>query len=388
MSEKEKERESEAITSLRNELDGIDCEMAALFKRRMDISLAIADETSRAGLPVGNPERERATIFRAAELAGDDLVRDTKMVFTTLFGLAKARQRARIKGEGPLVQSITRAAAESRPIPSRTLVACQGTEGSYAQQATTRMFEAPSIVFMRDFESVFEIVEKGLCPYGILPVENSSAGSVAQVYDLMVKHRFHIVRSVRVKVDHVLLGRRGAKLSDIREVASHPHALAQCGAFLKANPDIKAVPATNTAVAAKELAEGDSPARGVIASRACADIYGLDILAENVSDASYNYTRFICISRKLEITPDADKFSIMLTLPHRPGSLCTIISKFAAAGVNLTKLESRPIPGMDFEFRFTFEFESSPTDPNVLALLAELSQDPEIESFAFLGAYA
>ena len=142
------------------------------------------------------------------------------------------------------------------------------------------------------------------------------------------------------------------------------------------------------AVASKLLAAGESMTKAVIASRSCADLYGLDILAEDITDATYNYTRFICISRQMAITPDADKFSIMLSLPHRPGSLNGIIAKFAAVGVNLTKLESRPIPGMNFEFRFTFEFESAPTNPAVLGLLSELSQDPEIEHFTFLGAYA
>ena len=243
-------------------------------------------------------------------------------------------------------------------------------------------------MFFSGFEAVFEAVEKGMCPYGILPIDNSAAGSVAQVYDLMVRHRFHIVRSAKVKIDHALLGRQGAKTADIRKVSSHPHAFAQCSAFLKAHPEMRAVPCENTAAAARDVAESGDMDCAAIASRACADLYGLDVLADRVSDTAFNYTRFICISRDLEITPDADKFSVMLSLPHRPGSLSATISKFAATGVNLTKLESRPIPGMDFEFRFTFEFDASPANPAVLGLLSELSQDPEIEGFTFLGAYS
>ena len=360
-----------------NELDGIDDEIARLFKRRMELVGTSA-----------NPARDRAALARAADIAGAGNERDVTMLFTALVGIADARRRAAVCGESPVAKAVRDAAAAAVPFPDRAFVACTGAEGSYAQQAASLMFKIPEILFLRDFESVFEMVEKGMCPYGILPIDNSSAGSVAQVYDLMVRHRFHIVRSVRVKINHVLLGKRGAKLSDIREIASHPHALAQCGAFLKEHPDVKTVPAANTAVAAKELADSGAADRAVIASRACAELYGLDILAEDVADTAFNYTRFICISRKMEITPDADKFSIMLSLPHRPGSLNAAIAKFAASGVNLTKLESRPIPGMDFEFRFTFEFEASPTNPGVLALLSELSQDPEIEGFTFLGAYA
>ena len=293
-----------------------------------------------------------------------------------------------LNGDSPLVRSIQEAVKVGTPFPTRAVVACPGTEGSYAQQAVTLQFQIPTILYFNSFEKVFEAVEKGLCPYGILPIENSAVGSVAQVYDLMVRHHFHIVRAQRIKVDHVLLGCRGAKLDGVREVKSHPHALAQCGTFLKAHPGMKAIPGVNTAIAAKELSVGGRTDCAVIASRACAELYGLDVLAEGISDAAYNYTRFICISRNLEITPDADKFSVMMSLPHRPGSLNGIISKFAAIDVNLTKLESRPIPGMDFEFRFTFDFDSAPNNPAVLGLLAELSKDPEIEHFTFLGAYA
>ena len=376
------------MTEKQNEMCAIDDEIARLFKQRMALSEDVARERLSRGEPATDIEGERNTIARAADAVGEDLARDAKILFTTIFNAEKARMR-RISGRSsPVMATIGKAISEMKPFPQKAIVACPGTDGSYAQRAASEIFEIPTILFFSNFESVFEAVEKGLCPYGILPIENSAAGSVAQVYDLMVKHRFHIVRSVSTKVDHVLLGRRGARIEDISEVASHPHALTQCSAFLKAHPVMKAIPGANTAVAAKELAAGESMTKAVIASRSCADLYGLDILAEDITDATYNYTRFICISRQMAITPDADKFSIMLSLPHRPGSLNGIIAKFAAVGVNLTKLESRPIPGMNFEFRFTFEFESAPTNPAVLGLLSELSQDPEIEHFTFLGAYA
>ena len=227
-----------------------------------------------------------------------------------------------------------------------------------------------------------------MCRYGILPIENSSAGSVTAVYDQMVRHNFRIVRAVRQRIAHVLLAPKGVKFEEIREVTSHAHALAQCSEFLHANRKIRQTPAANTAVAARQLVSSGRRDLAVIASRPCADIYGLDIVRDDVANAQVNYTRFICISKDLEIYPDSRKFSIMMSLPHRPGSLSTILAKFASIDVNLTKLESRPIPGMDFEFLFTFDFEAPPTDTAVLALLSELSQDPGIEHFTFLGAYA
>jgi chorismate mutase/prephenate dehydratase len=279
-------------------------------------------------------------------------------------------------------------AAVRERFPTKAVVACAGTEGSFAQQATSLIFPIPTILYFNGFEKVFEAVEKGLCPYGVLPIENSAAGSVSAVYDLMQSHRFHIVRSVRLKVDHVLLAPRGVKLEDVREIISHPHALAQCSLFLKRHPDVTVTPASNTAVAAKALASSGRREAAVIASRSCADLYGLNVLEESITDVSFNYTRFICIAKDLDIYPDADRFSLMMSLPHRPGALNQIIAKFAAIDVNLTKLESRPMPGHDFEFNFVFDFEADPRNAAVRSLLSELSTDPEIERFSFLGAYA
>ena len=379
---------SRNLADIRAEIDGIDHELTRLFRRRLEIAAEVAAAKRAQGAPVYSPAREREILSRVTLEVGPEYENAARTLFSTLFAVSKARQRALLGGDSPLVESIRAATKATGSFPNRAVVACAGTEGSYAQQAISLMFPLPTILYFNGFEKVFEAVEQGLCPYGILPIENSAAGSVVAVYDLMQRHRFHIVRALRLKVDHVLLGVKGTALADIREVSSHPHALAQCGGFLKAHPALRATPDSNTAVAAQKLAASGRRDLAVIASRACAELYGLAVLAEGIADASFNYTRFICISKNLEITPDANKFSLMLSLPHRPGSLNGIISKFAAIGVNLTKLESRPIPGMDFEFRFTFDFEASPTAPAVLNLVSELSTDPEIEHFTFLGAYA
>jgi len=375
------------IKNIRAEIDTIDQELAQLFRRRLEIVGEVAESKHARGAPISDPARERDILSRVTAEVGPEYENGARLFFSTLFGITKARQRTILNDEAKLVKEIRSATSPNR-FPNRAVVACPGTEGAYAQQAVTRIFQLPTILYFNCFEKVFEAVEQSLCPYGILPVENSAAGSVAAVYDLMVKHRFHIVRALRMKVDHVLLATHGAKLADIKEISSHPHALAQCSGFITSLPGVRSIPSSNTAVAAKELAASGRKDRAVIASRVCADLYGLEVIAEGISDATFNYTRFICISKNLEIYPDANKFSVMMSLPHRPGALNNIISKFAAIDVNLSKLESRPIPGMDFEFRFTFDFDASPADPAVLALLAELSQDPEIEHFTFLGAYS
>ena len=381
------EQTTKDLGAIRGEINAIDEQLVKLIRQRLEIVEQVAANKKERGAPVFDPVREREILSKVAREVGPEYENGACLLFSTLMSISRARQRIVLRGEPELVGEIKSAmATTANRFPTVADVVCSGTEGSYAQQAVSKLFAYPTIKFVPGFEKVFDAVDRGDAPYGVLPVENSAAGTVTQVYDLMVKRDFRIVRALKLKVNHVLLGCRGAKLEAIKEVKSQPQALAQCSKYLKAQP-WRVVGDINTAVAAKELAASGRTDLAVIASRACAELYGLDILADHIQDENYNYTRFICISKKLEIYPDARKFSIMLSLPHRPGSLSTILSKFAAIGVNITKLESRPIPGMDFEFCFIFDFEASPRDEQVLRLLAELADDPEIEHFTFLGAY-
>ena len=376
------------LAKVREEINTIDDELVKLFVRRLKAVEQVAAAKQESGAPVLAPEREREVLRTVAEKVGPELENGAKLFFETLMSISRARQRIVLRGEPKLVTDIKQAMSRTaNKYPSIADVVCSGTEGSYAQQAVCKLFEFPTIHYVAGFEKVIDAVEKGKCPYGVLPVENSAAGTVAQVYDLMVKHDFRIVKSLKLKVNHVLLGVRGAKMEDIKTVTSHPQALSQCSNLLAKHEDWACVSDINTAIAAKRIAEAGDKTVAVIASRACAELYGLDILAENIQDEAYNYTRFICISKKLEIYPNANKFTVLMSVPHRPGSLANIISKFAATGVNLSKLESRPIPGMVFEFQFIFDFEASPRDEQILRLLSELAEDPEIEHFNFLGAY-
>ena len=376
------------IAELRRDIDLIDDKIAELFLDRMEKMDEVALAKKNEGTSISDPARERNILSRVTNAVGEKHEDAARLLFRTIFGITKARQRVLLNGESEFTKSIKDAiAATNDKFPKRAIVACPGVEGAYAQQAASRMFPLPTIVYFNDFEKIFEAVEKGLCPYGILPIENSAAGSVAAVYDLMQKHKFHIVRSLKLKIDHVLLAPKGTRLSDVKVIESHPHALAQCSEFFRAHSDIEMKPAINTATAAEALAANKTRGVAVIASRTCADLYGLEIIVERIQNAALNYTRFICIAKNTEIYSDANRIGIMLSLPHKPGSLNDIISKFSAIDVNLTKLESRPVPGMDFEFRFIFEFEASISDPSVLSLLADLAADPEIDRFTFLGAY-
>ena len=303
--------------------------------------------------------------------------------------MSRGRQRAELAGVNGFVKEVADAlAATPDSFPSSATVACSGAEGSYSQQAVCRLVHFPTIFYFKGFDDVFSAVEKGMCEYGVLPIENSAVGSVTAVYDLMAQHNFKIVKAMKLRIRHVLLAPPGVKFRDVTEISSHPHALAQCSEFLRANPAIRAIPSTNTAAAAAALASSGRKDVAVIASRECAELYGLDILMDDISNIRSNYTRFICISKRTEIYPDADKFSVMMSLNHRPGALTDVLVKFAAVGVNLTKLESRPVPGSDFEFRFIFDFEASPRDPRVVKMLSGFAIDPDIEHFTFLGAYS
>jgi chorismate mutase/prephenate dehydratase len=380
--------ESKNITEIRKEINSIDEDLLRLFVRRLEIVGEVAASKKERGAPVFDPAREREILTRVADKVGPDLENEASLFFSTIFSISRGRQREELFPDPAFKGDIERAiAAAPERFPTTAAVACQGTEGAYSQQAASLMFAFPTILYFQTFEDVFAAVDKGLCKYGVLPIENSAAGSVTAVYDLMAKHKFKIVRAWRLRVKHVLLALPGVKIEDVKEIASHQHALAQCTQFLRDNPQIKAVPFSNTAAAAKELAASGRKDVAVIASRSCAELYGLNVLSEDVSDVQSNFTRFICISKETEIHRNANKFSVMMSLAHRPGSLCGVMAKFASIGVNLTKLESRPVRGSDFEFMFIFDFEASPCDPRVLKLLSGFAADTAIENFTFLGAY-
>ena len=378
-----------SLEELRNEIDAIDDELVKLFVRRMEVSSDVAGAKRETSTPVHDPVRERNILAHVAREVGPELENEARLLFTTLFSISRGRQRSELSASSEFTRLLQKTIAESpASFPSSASVACPGVEGSYSQQAACALVKFPMILHFKSFEDVFNAVEKGMCDYGILPIENSAVGSVSAVYDLMDRHRFKIVRAHRHRINHVLLALPGVKMSEVKEIHSHPHALSQCSVFLREHSAVRAVPSTNTAAAAADLAASGRRDVAVIASRECAHLYGLGILAENISDVSSNFTRFICISKKDEIYPDSNKFSVMMSLPHRSGALSDVLVKFSSGGVNLTKLESRPVPGSDFEFRFIFDFEATPHDPRVLRLLSGFASDPEIERFTFLGAYS
>lgn len=374
------------IKELRQEIDKTDDAIKELFIKRMKTACKIAAYKKENGVPVLNKSREREIISRVTAGLDEDLAGYTKILYTTLFDLSRSYQSKLLFSDSKLKDDIN-AALEHTPkiFPKGAVIACQGTEGAYSQLACDKLFSRPQIIYMSSFEGVINAVEKNLCTYGILPIENNLHGSVTDVYDLMKKSNFYIVRSIRLRVSHVLLSRKKTDISKITEIYSHEQAIGQCSEFLAKYPNIKINICENTAVAAKFVSESERDDIAAISSENCAELYGLYTVCDGISNSDNNYTRFICISKKLEIYPGANKISMMFALSHRPGSLYEILAKFSSLGLNMTKLESRPIPGKDFEFMFYLDFDASVYSEEVINLISELENSPE--QFTFLGSY-
>lgn len=375
------------LEELRREIDTIDDEILKLFLRRMETASKVADYKKENNLSTLQKGREREILKKVSEKSGSEMEEYSRMLFTTLMDLSKSYQNKRnAKESGELSKKIKKALSNTPQIfPESGTVACQGIEGAYSQIACDKLFKNSDIKYVKTFEDVFKEVENGSCSYGILPIENSIHGTVIAVYDLMKNYNFHIIKSIKLKINHALMANYGAKLSDIKEIVSHEQAIGQCSEFLKGYPDIKVTVCENTAVAAKLVSDSGRCDIAAISSPDCAESYGLSILNDKIANSDSNFTRFICITKELLIYPGADRISIIMNLPHTPGALNSTISKFAMAGLNLTKLESRPIAGRDFEFSFYFDLEASIYKDDTIAILDELASGNN--NLIFLGSY-
>ncbi|MFA6948402.1 MAG: prephenate dehydratase domain-containing protein [Eubacteriales bacterium] len=375
------------LSEIRSQIDDIDDQLKALFIKRMALTADVAEYKKRNGIAVTNSSREREIVARLSRGLDDTTASYLKILWNTLFDVSKANQNHILNANSELLGKINDAVAKTpKLMPKSAVIACQGVEGANSQLACDKLFARPEIMYVSTFEGVFNAVDQKLCAYGILPIENSLHGSVSDVYDLMKKYHFYIARSVRLRISHTLLARRGAYISSVREVYSHEQAIGQCSEFLKRMGDIKIIPCANTAVAAKYVAGSGRGDIAAIATSECAELYGLDILNREISNSDNNYTRFICISREPEIYPGSNRMSLMCTVPHKPGALYALLSKFAAHGINLLKLESRPIPGRDFEFMFYCDMDASVYSPEVMSLLCEF--DNVNYPTVFLGSYS
>ncbi|HIW73136.1 MAG TPA: chorismate mutase [Firmicutes bacterium] len=374
------------LSEIRAEIDRIDQELTALLCRRMDCSLRVAEYKAAHRLPVLNEAREQAVLRHVREL-GDGCREGygdaAALVFSTMMDASRALQHQRLEAGRALRARLEGAKRALLPADTARVV-CQGVPGAYSDEAAGRLFPGASPRFVPAFSDVFAAVADGTADYGVLPVENSTAGSVNEVYDLVMKRRFSIAAAVEVPVRHCLLALPGVKAAALSAVYSKQEALAQCAEYIAAH-GLEARAFSNTAAAAEMVARSGDGAIAAIASRRAAEIYKLDIIDEDIQTADNNATRFIAISRELVIPADANKISLIFALPHVTGSLYRVLSRFAMAGLNLTKLESRPRRGSGFEYNFYLDFEGALSHPGTVDLLCALSE--ELPAFSFLGNY-
>ncbi len=375
------------IDEIRKEIDVIDDQIVDLFNKRMEISSRIAAQKAQDGKAVSDKSREREILEKVRAKAGS-LERYANTLYNTIFSLSKSYQNELISQTSNIAKVVELALENPAEVfPQTGTIACQGVEGGYSQMAADRMFPRGNLMYFNSFEAVFDAVVSGLCNFGILPIENSSNGSVRAVYELMQEKKAYIVRSERLFVHHELLGKPGTKLEDINEIISHEQALGQCSKFLATiHNQVEITRCSNTAEAVKKISESDKTNVAAIASRECGELYGLVPIEKKIQNSDNNYTRFICISAKPLIYPGANRISLILTCKHQPGSLYEVLGKFSALGINLLKLESLPIIGRDFDFMFFFDIEASVKEDAVMEMLSDLERSTE--TLVFLGNYS
>lgn len=365
------------LQTLRGEIDSIDRQLVELFRRRMDVTAQVGAYKREQGIPVLDQERERQVLQSKGELAGDELRPAAITLFQTIMALSRRQQRDLTSqgADNPGVRRWREAQDSARePVPAPRVV-YQGEPGAYSEQACVNFFGAQvKPTGLEQFEDCFQALREGGADYAVLPIENSSTGAIRQIYDLLTQYECYMVGETTVKVEHCLMALPGASLDAITHVYSHEQGLFQCERFLNAHPEWKQVPQADTAGSAKMVAGSGDSTKAAICSERAAEIYGLQILARGINHNGRNTTRFVVVSPRLELRPGADKISTLFVLPHEAGSLHEVLTVFSLHGLNLVKLESRPLPGRSWEYMFFLEFTGAPGDPAVDDALHELAQ--------------
>lgn len=368
----------DTLEEYRAQIDAIDAQLSQLFLRRMAVTGQVGEYKKAHGLPVLDARREREVLMKKAALVDDPQRKgDVHAFFESIMAISRRQQR-RLVTEGAEDPGYGRwlAALEHRREPvAAPRVVYQGEPGCYSSEAAAGFFgEEVKAAGLPWFGDVFQALAEGRADYAVLPVENSSTGSIRQVFDLLAQYNFSLVGEWQVKVEHCLAALPGVGMEEVRSVYSHEQGLMQCDRFLDAHPAWRRVPTLDTAGSAKQVAETGDRQAAAICSRRAAKLYGLEVLAAPINHNAANVTRFVVVSPVLELRPGRDKISALFSLPHQSGSLHEILTTFAVQGLNLQKLESRPIPGRGWEYLFFLDFSGDLTAPGMDGVLHELSQ--------------
>lgn len=375
----------EDLKTLRDRINGIDKDLLALFAKRMETTQKVGEYKVANGIQVLDAKREQEVLDSKAALAPQAIQSEARTLFETIMALSRRQQRRLVEpDQSAFAQYQLQKAQAGEPVRDPRVL-YQGVPGAYAEEAAVAYFgEDCCRRGLASWEDIFAAIGRGEADYGVVPIENSSTGSINQVYDLLAKYEHFIVGEVKLRVSHCLLAPAGTALEDIQEVYSHEQGLFQCAPYLKDHPTWKQTALSNTAAAAKFVSESGG-ARAAIGSERCAGLYGLTVLARDIAQAQANYTRFVVVAPRLELGEDRNKISALFTLPHKVGTLHQIMAVFAIGGLNMMKLESRPILEKSWEYRFFVDFSGNLLDPELELVLRELVECST--EFRVLGNY-
>jgi len=376
----------EDLQSLRQQIDALDAQIVDLFRQRMDVTYQVGQYKVAHSMNVLDSSREAEVLAKKTAMVEDGLKADVTTLYETIMAISRRQQRKLVAEEDQSYSAFLTDLSRARQPLADPRVLYQGEPGAYAEEAAAAFFgEDCRRSSVTNWEDIFVALRDGAADYGVLPIENSSTGSINQVYDLLAKYGACIVGEQTVRVNHCLMAPAGAAEDTITQVCSHEQGLLQCQDYLKAHPGWEEKPMLNTAAAAKFVAEQQNVALAAIGSRRAANLYGLEVLAEGINSNRENFTRFVVVSPVPELREGRDKISAIFTLSHRTGTLYRILTVFAVSGLNMVKLESRPIPGRSWEYRFFVDFTGDLTAPGMDSVLRELSQASE--TFRVLGNY-
>lgn len=370
-----------SIDDWRSRIDALDGELLRLFNERARIALKVGESKKEAGASLCDHTREREVVERMCEANEGPL--DDRAIVELYRAIIHESRRIQTLAAQPVHQGITTHPGQKH---GSVRVAFQGARGAFSEEAAVKLLgEDVSLVPRANFESLFQAIDDRTADFILAPIENSLAGFVHACYDLLLDSKLFISGEVIIPINHYLIACAGASLEGIATVESHPVALDQCRRFLAANPRIRRIAAEDTAGSVARVVEQGDPTRAAIAGKRAADQYGGVILREHLEDSSENYTRFLLLTPAAEFPEGADKVSLVIELPHQPGALHNALEPFARRGIDLLKIQGRPVKGRPWEYCFYLDLRSSPNDVELTAALNEL-RDGRVET-RILGAY-
>ena len=375
----------EDLLKLREQIDEIDRKIVALYEARMEITGRVAEYKIETGKKVFDRQREEEKLAVLKNLVNDDFNRHGVVeLFEQIMSVSRKRQYQLLTEKGALGRLPFIGVEELYTGKAR--VVFQGADGAYSQAAMMQYFgDQVNSFHVETFRDAMAAIDEGSADFAVLPIENSTAGIVSEIYDLLVEFENYIVGEQVIQIEHCLMGVQGAALSDIKTVYSHPQSLMQSAKFLAEHPSWQQVSLKNNAFAARKVKEDGDKSQAAIASEHAAKLYGLTVLEKGVNQSKSNSTRFIIVTNQKIFRKDAKKVSICFEVPHESGSLYHMLSHFIYNNLNMNKIESRPIEGRNWEYRFFIDFDGNLGDSAVKNALRGLRE--EARNMKILGNY-